>query len=319
MKLCLATLALAQAAKNGKGGKHGNRNIQNDRYVWQTPSCLSNPDLCTKEETFTKSAGKIVLNQDNYNNFENSIYYIQVPEGKTIHLQFDQDGFGLEWHNMCGYDKLHIFRGNRDNFEKTNRIARFCGPKGDSGKPFDGSGKLMAIGDVQPMWDTSVDAQSNEVIVAVDLDQDYNGYAGFTLKWDAKWVEQPDYSEITELMDWAEETFLDRVLLMEWKRTHRGITKHAESLFRKMNRRIRKNKRCNTQNFPGVISSDVEAAFEGLYNSMANECLAYDIIRSMNSVLNLYQGQCRNASRWTNRVNNLVKKMDRKKRGDLQC
>ena len=87
---------------------------------------------------------------------------------------------------MCGYDKLHIFRGNRDNFQKTNRIARFCGPKGDSDKPFDGSGrafvyvclvllkysgKLMPVDDVQPMWDTPVNAQSNEVIVAIDLDQ----------------------------------------------------------------------------------------------------------------------------------------------------
>ena len=29
----------------------------------------------------------------------------------------------------------------------------------------------MPIDDVQPMWDTPVDAQSNEVIVAIDLDQ----------------------------------------------------------------------------------------------------------------------------------------------------
>ena len=70
MKLCLPTLALVQAAKNGKGGKHGNRNLQNERYVWQTPSCLANPDLCTKEEYYSKSSGEIVLNQDNYNNYE---------------------------------------------------------------------------------------------------------------------------------------------------------------------------------------------------------------------------------------------------------
>jgi len=40
---------------------------------------------------------------------------------------------------MCGYDRLHIFTGSIKNFEKTNRIARFCGPKIKSWtKPFDG-------------------------------------------------------------------------------------------------------------------------------------------------------------------------------------
>ena len=78
MKLCLATLALAQAAKNGKGGKHGNRNLQNERYVWQTPSCLANPALCTKEEYYSKSSGEIVLNQDNYNNYEVKILTSQI-------------------------------------------------------------------------------------------------------------------------------------------------------------------------------------------------------------------------------------------------
>ena len=78
MKLCLATLALVQAAKNGKGGKHGNRNLENERYVWQTPSCLSNPDLCTLEKTITEesSSRQIVLNQDNYNNYEVRLFIL---------------------------------------------------------------------------------------------------------------------------------------------------------------------------------------------------------------------------------------------------
>ena len=44
----------------------------------------------------------------------------------------------MEWHEMCGYDRLHIFTGSIKNFEKTNRIARFCGPKAPWTKPFDG-------------------------------------------------------------------------------------------------------------------------------------------------------------------------------------
>lgn len=107
MKLCLATLALAQAAKNGKGGKHGNRNIQNDRYVWQTPSCLSNPDLCTKEETFTKSAGKIVLNQDNYNNFEVNISTRNRPQlTKNFRTQFTTSKSQKEKPSICSSIKM---------------------------------------------------------------------------------------------------------------------------------------------------------------------------------------------------------------------
>ena len=86
-----------------------------------------------------------------------------------------------------------------------------------------------------------------------------------------------------------------------------------------MNNRLRKNRKCNTQSFPGVISNDVEGAFEGLYNSMSNDCLAYDIIRSMESVMDLYQGECKNSGKWNTRINRLVKKMNKKKRDDLQC
>ena len=70
MKFSIATLALTQAAKNGKGGKHGGLDLSNDRFVWKVPKCVSNPDLCTESKTFTKGSGEIVLNEDNYNNYE---------------------------------------------------------------------------------------------------------------------------------------------------------------------------------------------------------------------------------------------------------
>ena len=79
MKFSIATLALTQAAKNGKGGKHGNLDLSNDRYVWKVPSCISNPDLCSLRKTLTRGQGKIVLDQDNYNNYE-------VRFSKSIHF-----------------------------------------------------------------------------------------------------------------------------------------------------------------------------------------------------------------------------------------
>ena len=91
-------------------------------------------------------------------------------------LRFDQShNFGLEFHRKCGYDKLHLFKGNLAEFEPKNRIARFCGPRqnGKNGKsrPWDGARKVKKNGGVLPMWDSEFDTDSNEVIVAVDFDQ----------------------------------------------------------------------------------------------------------------------------------------------------
>ena len=91
-----------------------------------------------------------------------------------ITLQFDTKfGFGMEWHYMCGYDKLHIFTGSIENYGSTNRIARFCGPKANMGwtKPFDGTRQLRNIGGILPMWDIPYETNTNEVIIGIDLDQ----------------------------------------------------------------------------------------------------------------------------------------------------
>ena len=91
-----------------------------------------------------------------------------------ITLKFDTKfGFGMEWHYMCGYDKLHIYTGSIENYGSTNRIARFCGPKANMGwtKPFDGTRQLRNIGGVLPMWDIPYETNTNEVIIGVDLDQ----------------------------------------------------------------------------------------------------------------------------------------------------
>ena len=81
----------------------------------------------------------------------------------------------MEWHYMCGYDKLHIFTGSIENYGSTNRIARFCGPKMKGwSKPFDGTRQLKNIGGVLPMWDEPYDTNTNEVIIGIDLDQGQN-------------------------------------------------------------------------------------------------------------------------------------------------
>ena len=59
-----------------------------------------------------------------------------------------------------------------ENYEGTNRIARFCGPKMKTWKkPFDGARKLRNIKGSLPMWDTVYETNTNEVIIGIDLDQ----------------------------------------------------------------------------------------------------------------------------------------------------
>ena len=70
MKFSLATLALIEAAKNGKGGKHGGVNMSTDRFNWKVPKCIQNPDFCVAHEKETDFEGSIVIDQKNYKNFE---------------------------------------------------------------------------------------------------------------------------------------------------------------------------------------------------------------------------------------------------------
>ena len=107
----------------------------------------------------------------------------------------------MEWHEMCGYDRLHIFTGSIKNFEKTNRIARFCGPKAPWTKPFDGqqpnhfqqklsyflgARKLrnLEVDGVRElaMWDKPYETMTNQIIIAFDLDDDFSHLKGFKLK-----------------------------------------------------------------------------------------------------------------------------------------
>ena len=70
MKLSLATLSLIEAAKNGRGGKHGNVDLDGERFNWKIPKCIQNKDVyCTSEKTYTKN-DSIMFNKDNYKNYE---------------------------------------------------------------------------------------------------------------------------------------------------------------------------------------------------------------------------------------------------------
>ena len=74
MKFSLALISLIEAAKNGRGGKHGGVDLSNERYIWQTPKCIQNEAYCTHRETINasleNSKGSIIFGSDKYKSYE---------------------------------------------------------------------------------------------------------------------------------------------------------------------------------------------------------------------------------------------------------
>lgn len=56
------------------------------------------------------------------------MWHITVPKKHSIHMEFDRDyGFEVEYHNFCGFDKVHLFAGHYAPGQDVQRIGRFCG------------------------------------------------------------------------------------------------------------------------------------------------------------------------------------------------
>lgn len=193
MKISSLLVSIAVASK-----KRGNSDLSKERFIWQTPLCVTRPDSCTNRETITSESGSITLSPNDYSNMNSRFITINPGQNRKVWLKFDTDyGFEMEYHKACGYDKLHIYSGTTDDFESAKRLARWCGPKNtDGGKPWDGSRKLKNSNGTLPMWDTEVDTQSNYIFVAVDLDQDIDGLRGFKLNWRSEPTGEPSDFEI---------------------------------------------------------------------------------------------------------------------------
>ena len=114
MKFSTVILAACsvEAGQGGKGGKHGNRDLDAIRFNYQTPNCVSGKGTCDDKGNFGQSSGSITLTPDMYQDKKNYIFQLSLSQSRHISLQFDQDyGFEMEWHNQCGYDKVlhHIY------------------------------------------------------------------------------------------------------------------------------------------------------------------------------------------------------------------
>jgi hypothetical protein len=163
--------------------------------------------LCDQScvKTYTQMSGKIKVR--NYDSFKSCLWEIKIPPTHTLTFQFE-DNFDLEFHQRCGYDRVHIFSGTLEG--DNQRQGRFCGPKVGSGKPYDGSKRNVEVNDVMPFWDAPFDIQSNTAFVGFDADQSFVG-GGFTLTWNSHRTTKIDFTNVFE--------------------AHEYITKQAKFLF----------------------------------------------------------------------------------------
>ena len=197
-----------------RGGKHGRVNIGQtgqDRLLLHYPMCMTNPDHpnCASkcQKTFTSHQGRIQVRD--YASYSSCLWQIKLPPNRTIELQF-VDEFDLEYHYLCGYDRVHIFSGSIDG--DNQRQARFCGPRHGVANDFawDGSQRNVATNGAMNFFSAPYNIRNNNAIIGFDADQSFVG-GGFTLVWNSRPMYEYDFTDVFE--------------------AHEFVTKQADYLF----------------------------------------------------------------------------------------
>ena len=82
-------------------------------------------------------------------------------------MQFDRDfGFDVEYHNFCGFDKIHLINGHYGPNLTFDKVARFCGPRsGETGgdRPWDGKRKIFDDTGNMEFWDVPYTFENNKL------------------------------------------------------------------------------------------------------------------------------------------------------------
>ena len=165
------------------------------RYGWKMPLCRDITQCgcggsigSGSEKSGVISVGEVDAGSGNltsvpYGLKQTCMWHITVPKKHKIYLEFDRDyGFDVEYHNFCGFDKLHLFKGHFAPHQDVERIGRFCGPRPNYDKPWDGSRKIFSLNKM-PFWDKAYNSNTNKITVAWDSDQTKSGMKGWKLKW----------------------------------------------------------------------------------------------------------------------------------------
>jgi len=195
MKLSTSIIAyLSLATEAQLPQKKSSKRAELTRYGWKWPKCrdIDNCGCGGKIGSGSVKSGVISVGEVDaanetidkvpYGTKQTCMWHITVPKKHSIHMEFDRDyGFDVEYHNFCGFDKVHFFSGHYAPGQDVQRIARFCGPR-EGGQPWDGARKIYSDTSM-PFWDMAYNSQSHKVTVAWDSDQTKNGMKGFKLRW----------------------------------------------------------------------------------------------------------------------------------------
>jgi len=318
MKLTLALVAGSVCAgKADSRGKSGRQDLSNERYIWKTPRCLAVPDMCdqTCQVKLTSSFGVIDFTAEEYTARKHCLWTIDVPADRTIALQFTY--MDIEWHNTCGYDKVHVLDGNGEN----ERLGRFCGPKADGTKhgarPFDGTKKNKPINGSMGFWDEPFETNSHTVLVGFDSDSDNSDFGGFTLRWTSSKVDQVNFRDVDFALEYVQRNLLKRVQRQEFPDNGVIVLKRAIiSIFNNANRAIdesrpRKCARSKTE----AVSDDVYEDLVKLNEGKGEVIRSFKNYTKMIARLVLdYIGTCKGSQRWNRTAARLLAKWDREMR-----
>lgn len=313
---CFLTIANAERA----AGKRGNTEVNNDRFIWQHPRCMADPALCDQcTFEFNTLSGNITISPEDYTNYKNCLWKINIPETKNVLLKFNKDhGFGIEYHRNCAYDKLHIYN-NLNN--SPSRISRFCGPKNGE-MPFDGSRNLQPVGGLLEMWDTPLDTWSNRIMISFETDQKFSNFQGFDLTWESENKYNADFTNHNEALTWAN----GQISQLVQGELMSSIRRNTQNLLSKATLRLsagedRACRKSMDEKLSGFILNDLKRFdlspmdFSSLTPSQsAVEFQKY--VTVVKNIVLFYMFECNGATNaWNNRVNNLVQKYQNKVSG----
>jgi len=154
-----------------------------ERYIYEKPLCSSVSQCSDLEgcdgKIFTGKTGEITLN--GYQNHFSCRWEVRGPAGSKIKVKVLQgESFGIENHNACGNDRLHIHSIDE------KRFGRLCSSKNNSKLPYNGMQPGETHGGVKIQSSKFRDwlsLDTNHLVVAFDSDQNANGQ-GFVLQYE---------------------------------------------------------------------------------------------------------------------------------------
>jgi len=139
--------------------------------------------------------------------------------------------------------------------------------------------------------------------------KDFDGYNGFKLDWTSEIVTVPDFSDFTTTIEWAQNTVVDHLYFLDWKKSPVGVVNSINKYFDKVKQRFdQPNMKCNKP-WESDVSSDTVSEFEEAFDQESGLESSIFILEAMTNLMGEYVGQCKGAKSWENKKNTLISKI----------